>query len=73
MPYNFKSGRAEPHSSRSSVQVEFAMKSEMAAILPVVDELMVLISKSVLFSGMAGKLTRSSTAPRAAYTASLNP
>ena len=45
-PYSFKSVRANPESPVSIIHVELTMKSEIAALLPVVDELMVLIRKS---------------------------
>jgi serine/threonine-protein kinase RsbW len=45
-PYSFKSVRANPESAVSSIDVELTMKSDIAALLPVVDELMALIRKS---------------------------
>lgn len=46
MHFRFKSVGANPESSAFSIHVELAMNSELVAILPVVDELMALISKS---------------------------
>jgi hypothetical protein len=45
-PYSFRSVRANPESAVSSIHVELTMKSDIAALLPVVDELMALIRKS---------------------------
>ena len=45
-PYSFRSVRADPESAVSSIHVELTMKSDIAALLPVVDELMLLIRKS---------------------------
>ena len=45
-PYSFKSVKANPESTVSSIHVELTMKSDIAALLPVVDELMALIRKS---------------------------
>jgi serine/threonine-protein kinase RsbW len=45
-PYSFRSVSADPDSAVSSIHVELTMKSDIAALLPVVDELMLLIRKS---------------------------
>lgn len=45
-PYSFRSVKADPDSAVSSIHVELTMKSDIAALLPVVDELMLLIRKS---------------------------
>jgi anti-sigma regulatory factor (Ser/Thr protein kinase) len=44
--YSFRSVRADPESAVSSIHVELTMNSDIAALLPVVDELMLLIRKS---------------------------
>ena len=46
MRFSYKSVKANPESSASGIHVELEMKSELAAVLPVVVELMVVISKS---------------------------
>jgi serine/threonine-protein kinase RsbW len=45
-PYSFRSVRADPDSAVSSIHVELTMTSDITALLPVVDELMLLIRKS---------------------------
>jgi serine/threonine-protein kinase RsbW len=50
-PYSFKSVRANPESAVSIIHVELTMKSDIAALLPVVDELMLLIRKSRCVAG----------------------
>jgi serine/threonine-protein kinase RsbW len=50
-PYSFKSIRANPESAVSIIHVELTMKSDVAAVLPVVEELMLLIRKTRCVSG----------------------
>jgi len=45
-PYIFKAVRSNPESAGASIQVELIMKSELAALLPVVEELMHFVRKS---------------------------
>ena len=45
-PYIFKAVRSNPESAGASIQVELIMKSELAAVLPVVEELMHFVRKS---------------------------
>ena len=45
-PYIFKAVRSNPESSGASIQVELIMKSELAALLPVVEELKHFVRKS---------------------------
>jgi len=45
-PYSFKSVKADPESTVSSIHVELTMKSDIVALLRVVDELMALIRRS---------------------------
>lgn len=45
-PYSFKAVRANADSAVSCIHVELTMKSDISALLPVVDELMALIRKS---------------------------
>ncbi len=50
-PYSFKSVRANLESAVSIIHVELTMKSDVAAVLPVVEELMLLIRKTRCVSG----------------------
>ena len=45
-PYIFKAVRSNPESAGASIQVELIMKSELAAVLPVVEELIHFVRKS---------------------------
>jgi serine/threonine-protein kinase RsbW len=45
-PYSFKSVKADPESTVSSIHVELTMKSDIVALLRVVEELMALIRRS---------------------------
>jgi len=49
--YSFKSVRANLESAVSIIHVELTMKSDVAAVLPVVEELMLLIRKTRCVSG----------------------
>jgi hypothetical protein len=50
-PYIFKAVRSNPESAGASIQVELIMKSELAALLPVVEELMHFVRKSDCIPG----------------------
>ena len=45
-PYRFKAARSNPELAGASIQVELIMKSELAALLPVVEELKHFVRKS---------------------------
>ena len=45
-PYIFKAVRSNPESAGASILVELIMKSELAAVLPVVEELIHFVRKS---------------------------